>query len=72
MPDLSASYMGLALKNPIIAGSSGLTNTVENIVELEKNGAAAVVLKSLFEEQMAWLSHWIRKVVCKFLNLMSN
>ena len=44
--------MGFELKNPIIAGSSGLTNSVENIIELEKNGAAAVVLKSLFEEQI--------------------
>ncbi|HRZ77602.1 MAG TPA: diguanylate cyclase, partial [Bacteroidales bacterium] len=52
MPDLSTKYMGLALKNPIIAGSSGLTRSVENIVELEKQGAAAVVLKSLFEEQI--------------------
>ena len=45
--------MGLRLKNPIIAGSSGLTNSVENIVELERNGVGAVVLKSLFEEQIA-------------------
>lgn len=44
--------MGLKLKNPIIVGSSGLTNSVENIIELEKRGAAAVVLKSLFEEQI--------------------
>lgn len=44
--------MGLKLKNPIIVGSSGLTNSVENIIEIEKNGAAAVVLKSLFEEQI--------------------
>ena len=52
MPDLSTRYMGLSLRNPIIAGSSGLTSTVANIVELEKMGAAAVVLKSLFEEQI--------------------
>ncbi len=45
-------YMGLKLKNPLIAGSSGLTNSVENIIEMEKNGIAAVVLKSLFEEQI--------------------
>jgi len=44
--------MGLKLKNPLIVGSSGLTNSVENIIEIEKNGAAAVVLKSLFEEQI--------------------
>jgi dihydroorotate dehydrogenase (fumarate) len=52
MADLSIKYMGLDLKNPIIIGSSGLTNSVSDIVELEKNGAGAVVLKSLFEEQI--------------------
>lgn len=44
--------MGLTLKNPIIVGSSGLTNSVENVIEIEKNGAGAIVLKSLFEEQI--------------------
>ena len=44
--------MGLELKNPIIIGSSGLTNSVENIKKLEENQAGAVVLKSLFEEQI--------------------
>lgn len=52
MVNLSTRYMGLDLRNPVIAGSSGLTNSVENIKELEKNGVAAVVLKSLFEEQI--------------------
>lgn len=44
--------MGLKLKNPIIVGSSGLTNSVEKIRDLERYGAGAVVLKSLFEEQL--------------------
>lgn len=52
MVNLATTYMGLQLKNPIIVGSSGLTRTIENLVEAEKNGAAAVVLKSLFEEQI--------------------
>lgn len=52
MANLSTKYMGLDLINPIIVGSSGLTNSLENIIEIEKNGAAAVVLKSLFEEQI--------------------
>jgi dihydroorotate dehydrogenase (fumarate) len=55
MADLSTTYMGINLKNPIIVGSSGLTNSTDNIIEIEKNGAAAVVLKSLFEEQIAHL-----------------
>ena len=60
MANLSTSYMGFNLKNPIIVGSSGLTNSVENIIEIEKNGAAAVVLKSLFEEQ---INHSISKTM---------
>ncbi len=52
MPDLSTSYLGLQLKNPIIIGSSGLTDTVAKIVHLEARGAGAVVLKSLFEEEI--------------------
>lgn len=54
MANLSTRYMGLDLRNPIIIGSSGLTNSVENVVELEKNGAGAIVLKSLFEEQIRY------------------
>jgi dihydroorotate dehydrogenase (fumarate) len=52
MIDLACNYMGLKLRNPLLVGSSGLTNAVENIVEIERNGAGAVVLKSLFEEQI--------------------
>lgn len=52
MADLTTKYLGLTLSNPIIVASSGLTDTVEKIKELEKNGAGAVVLKSLFEEQI--------------------
>ena len=52
MPDLSVNYMGLPLKNPIIAGSSGLTCTVDDLQRLEASGVAAVVLQSLFEEQI--------------------
>ena len=52
MPDLSTKYMGFGLKNPIIAGSCGLTNNLKSLLEMEKHGAAAVVLKSLFEEEI--------------------
>jgi len=44
--------MGLKLKNPIIAASSGLTDTAEKVKKLEDSGVGAVVLKSLFEEQI--------------------
>jgi dihydroorotate dehydrogenase (fumarate) len=52
MVDLSTTYMGLALKNPVIVGSSDLTMAVERVLECEEAGAGAVVLKSLFEEQI--------------------
>ena len=52
MMDLGTNYMGIQLKNPIIAASSGLTGTLEGIVSMEKNGAAAVVIKSIFEEEI--------------------
>lgn len=50
--DISTSYMGLKLKSPIIVGSSSLTENIENSKAYEKAGAGAVVLKSLFEEQI--------------------
>lgn len=44
--------MGLDLKNPIVVASSGLTNSVAKIKELEQAGAGAIIVKSLFEEQI--------------------
>jgi len=52
MANLATNYLGLKLSNPLIVSSSGLTNTVEKIRQLEELGAGAVVLKSLFEEQI--------------------
>ena len=52
MADLSTTYLGLRLKNPVIISSSGLTDSIEKLKVLEQNGAGAVVLKSLFEEQI--------------------
>ena len=52
MADLSTKYMGLTLRNPIIVASSGLTDSFTKIQEHDRNGAGAVVLKSLFEEQI--------------------
>ncbi len=52
MISLKTSYLGLTLKSPLIVGSSGLTSSVSNIIDFEKQGAGAVVLKSLFEEQI--------------------
>lgn len=52
MSDLSTTYMGLQLRNPLIVSSSGLTQTVEGVRRCADAGAGAVVLKSIFEEQI--------------------
>lgn len=52
MIDLSVRYAGLELKSPIIVSSSGLTSSVARIRKIAAAGAGAVVLKSLFEEQI--------------------
>ncbi len=52
MIDLSTKYMGLTLRSPVIVGSSGLTKSIENLEIIDRKGAGAVVLKSLFEEQI--------------------
>ncbi len=51
MADLTTSYMGLKLRNPIIVSSSDLTKTPSGIIRCYEAGAGAVVLKSIFEEQ---------------------
>ncbi len=50
--DLSTTYLGLKLKNPIIVGASNLVTDLSIIKKLEEAGAAAIVYKSLFEEQI--------------------
>jgi dihydroorotate dehydrogenase (fumarate) len=61
MPNISARYMGLQLRNPIIAGSSGLTSSVKGVRQLEDGGAGAVVLKSIFEEEIIYeMDHILR------------
>lgn len=52
MIDLSTDYLGLHLKNPIVVSSSPLQREIDNIRRMEDAGAAAVVLHSLFEEQI--------------------
>jgi dihydroorotate dehydrogenase (fumarate) len=50
--DLTTTYLGLSLKNPLVASASPLTRDIDNIRRLEDAGAAAVVLPSIFEEQI--------------------
>jgi dihydroorotate dehydrogenase (fumarate) len=52
MSSLQTRFMGLTLSNPIVAGSSDLTSNVDSIKRIEESGAGAIVLKSLFEEQI--------------------
>jgi len=52
MIDLTTEYLGLKLKSPLVVSSSPLTESTENIQRLEAAGAAAVVLPSIFEEQL--------------------
>lgn len=52
MADLSTEYLGLRLPSPLVVASSALSNRVENLEAAEGHGAGAVVLRSLFEEQL--------------------
>ncbi|MCB0196109.1 MAG: dihydroorotate dehydrogenase-like protein [Anaerolineae bacterium] len=56
MIDLTTTYMGMPLKNPIVASASPISETVEGICRLEDAGASAVVMYSLFEEQINYQS----------------
>jgi len=55
--DLSTTYLGLKLKNPLVPSSSPLTRDIGNLRQMEDAGAGAVVLYSLFEEQIYHESH---------------
>ncbi len=50
--DLKTKYMGLELKNPIVPSASPLSQTVDSVKKLEDSGASAIVVYSLFEEQI--------------------
>lgn len=52
MPDLSTNYLGLKLRSPLVASSSPLCKSLDNLCRMEDAGASAIVLHSLFEEQI--------------------
>lgn len=52
MADLQTTFLGLKLKNPLIIGASNLVSNIDNLKQMEEAGAAAIVYKSLFEEQI--------------------
>jgi dihydroorotate dehydrogenase (fumarate) len=55
--DLTTQYLGLSLKNPVVPSASPLTESADSVRRLEEAGAAAVVMHSLFEEQINQESH---------------
>jgi dihydroorotate dehydrogenase (fumarate) len=60
--DLATAYLGLPLKNPLIASASPLTGTLDGLCRIEDGGAAAVVLPSIFEEQIEAESRELERV----------
>jgi dihydroorotate dehydrogenase (fumarate) len=52
MADLHTTYLGLNLRNPLVAGSCGMTNNVKHIKEIAEKGVGAIIAKSIFEEQI--------------------
>jgi dihydroorotate dehydrogenase (fumarate) len=57
MIDMTTTYLGMPLKNPLVASASPLSKKVDTVRRLEEAGAAAVVMYSLFEEQITHESH---------------
>lgn len=64
MIDLSTTYLGFTLENPLVVSASPLCEEVGNIRRMEDAGAAAVVLPSLFEEQFTLESHDLDRYLC--------
>src|ERR1051325_4849166 len=56
---LTTNYLGLPLKHPLVVSSSPLSHTVDSIQRLEDAGASAVVMYSLFEEQISFNSYYV-------------
>jgi dihydroorotate dehydrogenase (fumarate) len=68
LPDISTKYMGLHLKTPLVVSANPLSEKLDNILKMEDAGAGAVVLFSLFEEQIRQDNIQLEKV----LNATSN
>ena len=72
---LTTNYLGLVLKNPIVASSSPLSHTVDSIRRLEDAGCSAVVMYSLFEEQITfdsfYVDHYLRSNTNSFAESLS-
>src|SRR5205823_973349 len=75
MLDLTTTYLGLQLKNPLVASASPLSKKVDTVRRLEDAGAAAVVMYSLFEEQITHesqeLDHYLERGTHSFAESLS-
>ena len=73
--NLTTSYLGLRLKNPIVASSSPLSHSLDGIRRLEDAGASAVVMYSLFEEQITfdsfYVDHYLRSNTNSYAEALS-
>jgi len=76
MIDLSTTYLGLKLKNPLVASASPLSKKVEQVQQLEQAGVAAVVMYSLFEEQIIHesleLDHYLARGTESFAEALTH
>ena len=75
MPDLTTTYLGLKLKNPLVASASPLSKKVDTVRRIEDAGAAALVMYSLFEEQITHesfeLDHYLERGTHSYAEALS-
>ncbi len=75
MPDLTTTYLGLHLKNPLVASASPLSKSLDTVRRLEDAGASAIVMYSLFEEQITHesqeLDHYLERGTNSFAESLS-
>jgi dihydroorotate dehydrogenase (fumarate) len=68
MTDLHTDYLGLRLKSPIVASPSPMTGEIDGVIELERHGVGAIVLPSLFEEQIEHEANEIDRLLSAHAN----
>jgi len=75
MPDLTTTYLALQLKNPLVASASPLSKKMDSVRRIEDAGAAALVMYSLFEEQITHdsqeLDHYLERGTNTFAESLS-
>ena len=72
MNKLETTYMGIKLANPVIVGASNMANDPERLKRAEEHGAAAIVYKSLFEEQIQLESFQLEERLNEFNDLYAE